>query len=183
MRLVMLMKTPFAYIAAYIRWFFVCCIALVGYMTDWFRECLETESAGKPALMDEFVDDPTCSVTYDESLSYIFVVWKQYAPSSAQLRFVHECILHLLRKHGACKVLGDDTALVTLQPEDRSWIIQDWMPRALAAGLKFAASKTPDSYLGKASVRSVQAAFPAQLVSQTFNDVDTARQWLRSVSA
>ena len=177
------MRTPIAYIAAYIRLFFVFCIALVGHVTDWFHEPVETESADKPALAYDFVDDPACSVTYDESLSCIFVVWKQVAPSGIQLRFVHECILNLLRKHGACKVLGDDTALITLQAEDRSWIIQDWMPRALAAGLKFAASKTPESYAGKALVRSVQAAFPAVLVTRTFDDVADARRWLQSVTA
>jgi hypothetical protein len=177
------MRTLTAYIAAYIRLFFVFCIALAGHVTDWFHERMETESTAKPALVYDFVDDPACSVTYDESLSCIFVVWKQVAPSSAQLRFVHECILQLLRKRGACKVLGDDTALITLQAEDRSWIVRDWMPRALAAGLKFAASKTPESYSGKASVRSVQAAFPAGLVTRTFDDVADARRWLQSVSA
>jgi hypothetical protein len=146
------------------------------------HECLETESTEKLPFLCDFVDDPTCSVTYDESLSDIFVVWKQYAPSSAQLRFAHECILHLLKTHGACKLLGDDTALITLQPEDRSWVVQDWRPRALAAGLKFAASKSPESYSGKASVKSVQAAFPPGLVTQTFDDIADARRWLQSVS-
>jgi len=72
-------------------------------------------------------------VSIDENIPAIVVLWKGYA-TGTQLRFVHENILDQLRKHGMSKVLGDDTGLPTIHAEDQSWIVENWMPRAIAAG-------------------------------------------------
>jgi hypothetical protein len=42
--------------------------------------------------------------------------------------------------------------LAMIHAEDQAWVVEDWMPRAMAAGLRVAASKSPASYFGKISV-------------------------------
>lgn len=145
------------------------------------RVQLETESSDGIKLLNNLKDNPICSVSLEESVPCIKVIWKQYA-TSTQLRFIHESILRLLQKHGVVKILGDDTALLTIHAEDQAWIVHDWMPRAIAAGLKFASSKNPDSYFGKVSVSSVQSALPIGIVVRSFERLDDAKRWLSGVS-
>lgn len=146
------------------------------------RAALEKESSDGLALLRDLADNPICTVRIDETVPCLAVVWKQYA-TSKQLRFIHESMLDLLQKHGLCKVVGDDTGLTVIHAEDQRWIIEKWMPRAVAAGLRFAASKKPAAYFGKASVENVKAGAPAALVIRTFDDIDAARHWIASADS
>ena len=125
-------------------------------------------------------NNPVCSVVFDESVPCIFVAWRNYA-TSTQFRFIHESILDLLRTYGVCKILGDDTELPTIHAEDQAWNCRDWMPRAIADGLRAAAAKRPESHFGKFSVSAVQAGLPSSLILKSFEDLEAAREWLRTV--
>lgn len=146
------------------------------------RARLESESNDSLKLLKDFTDNPICSVSVDESVPCIVIIWKQYA-TSTQLRFIHESVLGLLEKHRVTKILGDDTLLPTIHTEDQTWITENWMPRAMAAGLRFACSKTPDSHFGKISVRSVQSVAPRGLVVRAFENLNEAKSWLKGASA
>jgi hypothetical protein len=104
------------------------------------RDLLKKESGDSLKLLRDVKNSPICSISFDDTVPCISVVWKQYA-TSTQLRFVHETILHMLGKYRVSKVLGDDTALPTIHADDQTWITRNWMPRAIAAGLKAAAGK------------------------------------------
>lgn len=143
---------------------------------------LANESSDSIKLLHDLKDNPICSVTFDETVPCIKVVWKRYA-TSTQLRFIHESILHLIQKHRVDKILGDDSALPTIAAEDQVWIAHDWMPRAVAAGLKFAGSKKSESYFGRVSVNSIQLAVPKGIVIRSFETVEDARRWLTARQA
>lgn len=145
------------------------------------RQDLETESTDSMMLLNNLEENPICSVTCDERFSCTFVVWKQYA-TQTQLRFIHESILLLMKKHRINKILGDDTALPMIYGEDQNWIIEDWMPRALAAGLKAVANKKPTAHWGNVAVSGVQSRLPGSLTWRSFNDLDEARSWLQNAS-
>ena len=146
------------------------------------RRRLEAESNDGLQLLRDVADNPVCSISLDETIPCVVVTWKQYA-TSTQLRYVHENIIRLLEQHRVSKILGDDTGLATIHTEDQKWIVGNWMPRAMASGLRAAASKSPSSYFGKVSVDEVQAAAPAGLALRSFADMEEARQWLKSQSA
>jgi hypothetical protein len=144
------------------------------------RGSLERESSDSVRLMKNISDNPICSISIDESVPCVTVIWKQYA-TSAQLRYVHESILHLLRTNDLNKVLGDVTALPNIHEEDQAWIVNDWMPRAIAAGLQAAAGKRSSFYFGKLSVDNIQTSVADDLVVRSFDDLGEARQWLKNV--
>ena len=144
------------------------------------RESLRQDSRDSFRLLKNFRENPICSVTVDEQARCITVVWKQYATQN-QLRFVHENLLALIREHGAYKILGDDTALPTIPSEDRSWIAENWMPRAIGLGLRFAACKRPESYFGRLSISSLHSAAPDGLQCRSFEKLEEAREWLMTV--
>jgi hypothetical protein len=140
---------------------------------------LEVESGESAQLLKDIENNPICSVSIDETVPCIVVVWKRYATSS-QLRFVQEKVIDLLEKHGLSKLLGDDTVVPTIHWEDQIWLVRDWMPRAASTGLRRIASKTPASHFGRVSIDNVRAAAAASLVMRSFDNVADARRWLQS---
>lgn len=146
------------------------------------REKLRQDTRDSFQLLANFWDNPICSIIHDEAHHCVIVVWKQYA-TQIQLRYIHENLLALICKHRVYKILGDDTALPAIPSEDRFWIIDDWFPRAVECGLRFAASKRPASHFGKLSVSQIQSAAPAGIECRSFEQLHEAREWLETVAA
>jgi hypothetical protein len=141
------------------------------------REKLRSESRDSFQLLENFRDNPVCSIRHDEANQCIIVVWRQYA-TQIQFRYIHEKLLSLICKHRVDKILGDDTALPAIPSEDRFWIIDEWFPRAVKCGLRFAASKQPDAYFGRVAVSHIQSAAPAGLQCRAFEKLEEAWAWL-----
>ena len=151
--------------------------------TDFLRqltEAVRTESSDGARLVADLADNPICRVTLDAGIPCVLLVWGSYA-TSAQLRFVYECALELLRRNALHKMLGDDSALPVIPVDDQVWLREDWMPRAIAAGLKVAASKCPNGFFGKQSVANVMSGAPPGIALRSFDTLDEARTWLRTM--
>jgi hypothetical protein len=146
------------------------------------REKLRQDTRDSFQLLTNFWDNPICSIILDEAHHCVIVVWKQYA-TQIQFRYIHENLLTLICKHRVYKILGDDTALLAIPSEDRFWIIDEWFPRAVECGLRFAASKRPTSRFGNISVSHIQSAAPAGIECRSFEQLHEAREWLDTVAA
>jgi hypothetical protein len=129
-------------------------------------------------LLSDLQNNPVCSVLIDTDVPCLTVIWKREA-SSAQLRVVHETLIELIRRHKISKILGDDTALPHIDPEDQAWIALDWMPRAVEAGLKLAANKSPDAYFGRLAVEAIKAS-QSLVAIRSFEQFEEARRWLKN---
>jgi hypothetical protein len=136
----------------------------------------QTIEAREP--LSELENTPVCSVLLDSDVPCLTVVWKRQA-TSAQLRALLDRLLELLRLYKVDKILGDDTALPLIEPEDQIWIARDWMPRAVAAGLKLAANKSPEAYFGRLAVETIKAN-QSVLAIRSFDHFDDARRWLKN---
>jgi hypothetical protein len=147
---------------------------------DRLQHSLKGQSGNARRLAENLEDNPICAVSYDANVPCLFVQWRGYAKST-EIRYVHECILRLVEEHRVSKLLGDDAALRTITAVDQHWIVDDWMPRAIAAGLKTAASNRPSRPSGRASVNRIRSAVPAGLAIRSFGSLDEAKAWLRSV--
>src|SRR5262249_8342635 len=145
------------------------------------RARVEAESSDGIKLLRDLSDNPICSVTFDANVPCISLLWRGYA-TSIQFRFIYESVLRLLEKEGVSKILGDYSALPTIHSEDQSWMAQNWMPRAVAGGLRALAQKYPESHFGKVSLRSAQSVAPAGIEMRSFDSLTEAREWLRKIS-
>ena len=145
------------------------------------KQLIENESSDGRALARNLADNPICTVTRDDSVPCLFVQWKNCA-TNAQIRFIHECLIDLIKGQGVSKILGDDTALVNISTGDQDWIAQDWLPRAMLAGLRTASSKGPNGYHGRTSVIRIQSMLSSKLIIRSFDDLENARKWLASVA-
>jgi hypothetical protein len=151
-----------------------------GY--DELTRFVETESGDGRALVRNPEDNPICSILYDIAIPSLVIRWKGYA-TSAQLRFIHETLIHLISKYRADRILGDDTALPTISERDQDWITHSWMPRAIAFGLRWAAAKRPHGYFGQASVSRIHTSAPPGLTVRSFESLEEAKQWLERPTA
>jgi hypothetical protein len=68
--------------------------------------------------------------------------------------------------------------------EDQRWIVDDWTPRAVAAGLRFAAFVLPTSVISKMSLKRMnQVVAERSFEIGYFDDLDEARRWLSAMGA
>lgn len=82
------------------------------------KQLIENESSDGRALARNLADNPICTVMRDDSVPCLFVQWKNCA-TSAQIRFIHECLIDLIKGQGVSEILGDDTALVNISTGDQ----------------------------------------------------------------
>jgi hypothetical protein len=143
------------------------------------REDVLAEPGDGEKLATDFRNNPICSCDIDRSVPCVFAVWRGYV-TSTQLRYIHEMWLQTFAEQGIGKLLGDDTDLPMVHVEDQQWIAKDWMPRAVAAGLKAIAHKVADSHFGRVSVEQIENAKPPGLTIHPFDDIETARAWLKA---
>lgn len=141
------------------------------------RRLLETETQDSRLLSQSPADNPICAIEPKPELGCITVIWRRYA-TSTQIRFVHEVVLSALEHHGFRKLFGDDRSLPTIHAEDQRWIAEDWMPRAVAAGLRKCAGVYAKAYFGRISTEQVRARAPAPLEIQMFHTPEQACAWL-----
>jgi hypothetical protein len=123
-------------------------------------------------------DNPICTLSYNKNVNCIEVVWRKYA-TSPQLRYVHELILCMLVQYSVSKILGDYTDLPIIHAEDQRWIVEQWLPRAMAAGLKAAASVISMTFFGRVAIGAIQATLARKVQARNYRDVHSARRWLK----
>ena len=99
----------------------------------------------------------------------------------AELRAVYEHTLNLLRRSGLRKVLSDHRRMPAYAPEDRDWLLRDWIPRAIAeAGYSHCAVvQAPDVPNHQApQLLAAEAGQTTQLTVQYFDQPEPAPTWL-----
>lgn len=132
-------------------------------------------------LLQDPHDNPICALSYDEDIQCIEVVWRKYA-TSAQLRYIHEIILGMLIQYNASKILGDDSDLPIVHAEDQRWIVEEWLPRATAAGFKAAATTISMTFFGRVAIGAIQSEFARDVKVRSFGNIHSARSWLKSIA-
>ena len=120
-----------------------------------------------------------CTVEYDESVPCVVMTWTAYRPGPP-FRAANEAVLARVLEERATRILGHIEAVQITDAADQRWLAEDWLPRAAAAGLRYAALVTPAFELEHAPVRLVGESLPQPLELEYFDDVDAARAWLRA---
>jgi hypothetical protein len=146
------------------------------------REQLRQDSRDSFQLLENFWDNPICSIIHDEPNHCIIVVWKQYA-TQIQLRFIHENLLTLICKHRVNKILATTQLCLPSLRRTDSGSSTSGFRRAVECGPRFAASKRPDSYFGKLAVSHIHSAAPVGIECRSFEQLHEAREWLDTVAA
>jgi hypothetical protein len=120
------------------------------------------------------------SVEYDVDIPCIVMTWQGYA-TSAMFRAANEQVLNVIAERRAKKLLGDITEFVLIGAEDQAWLNENWLPRAMEAGLRIAALVTPNFYFNRVAIDNVVKKLdPMRLQVAYFGTKKEATDWLKS---
>jgi deoxycytidine triphosphate deaminase len=118
------------------------------------------------------------SVRWDEDDQFVFVEWDGWA-NSTEFDALLEAEIQALKQHHSSRLLADCRRQKVLHQKDQDRANREWLPRALAAGLKRFAIVLPESVVAEMNVRdSLDKASGTGLEVGYFATVDEAREWV-----
>ena len=132
-----------------------------------------------PASHDVYFDVPgVASVRWDQDGQLVLVEWQGWA-NADEFAELLEAEIVALRKHHGTRILADCRRQKVLNPKDQDRANREWVPRALAAGLKRFAVVVPSSVLADVNLKaSLDRVPPTALQVAYFNTPEEARDWL-----
>jgi len=118
-------------------------------------------------------------ISYDAANHWVRNEWLGTQTYTGILVGADAC-LGPLTEH-ACPYLLNDNRQVT-GPWDHAvgWIVSNWAPRAIAAGLTHFANVVSPEALAASSAHTMALGLRGQLQMHMFDDLEEARQWLRT---
>jgi hypothetical protein len=125
-----------------------------------------------------YFEEDFATVAFDESMEAVVATVHDYAEGET-FRAYMDSIIDGLEDTGTSKLLADTTDMGPLDQDDQVWSVQDWAPRAEAAGLEHIAFVMPESVIANLSVENVMDMVEDGINRNYFDDPVEARQWLR----
>ena len=136
----------------------------------------------EPAPGKVYLDTPYVLVRWDPNGPWVYVKWKAWANSS-EYRAVQEMVLQAFRENHASRNLVDSTDRRVFSDDDQKWLVENWMPRAAAAGRRWTAIVMPTSALGRTIAENVDDYGRSNLFTiEHFETVEDAAAWLSTVN-
>lgn len=87
----------------------------------------------------------------------------------------------MLREEPCAKLLNDHSELVGRFTEANEWVAQVWTPLIVQAGLRYFAHVLSPGIFGQLSIQDLHQRIGEQFEMKMFQDVEEAKNWLRSL--
>jgi hypothetical protein len=141
------------------------------------REPGQTETEALLQTESEF------HLSYDATVPCVAMVWRGYH-TTPSFREKNEQVLAMIRERKASRILCDIRRFLLISAADQVWLSGDWLPRAMAAGLRHCAIVTPAYFFNQVAVRSVADQIDAHVLRvDHFESEEQARLWLQRIPA
>jgi hypothetical protein len=129
-----------------------------------------------------YLDTAYVSIRWISGGPWVLAEWKAWANSS-EYRAAHETILTALRENHASRNLIDARYARVVSTDDQKWLIESWIPRAVAAGRRWTAVIMPRSPLARTISENIDKGTRLNLTEvEYFDTVEEAAAWLSTVS-
>ena len=114
--------------------------------------------------------------------SLVYIKWESMIYEQL-FRDAMNKVIDMMKEHKTGKVLSNVVELGALTEDDQKWSVDDWLPRALAAGYSAIAVVISEELFGKMAVEDVlnDAAEKSPIQIQYFDNEDIAAEWLASL--
>lgn len=143
---------------------------------------LMPDGAPMPKADEVYADTAYVSVRWVGDGGWVLVEWKEWA-NSAEYRATHETILVALRENHASKNLIDATLARVVSDDDQRWLMDSWIPRAVAAGRRSTAIVIPRSALARTISENIDKRPRPNLTRvEYFQTAEEAAAWLSTVN-
>ncbi|GAA4492719.1 hypothetical protein GCM10023172_00300 [Hymenobacter ginsengisoli] len=125
--------------------------------------------------------NPLGSILYDPA-GFVVLNWTDALLTPAELQSLYSHTLQALRHHGTCKLLTNQIARQPLSPAEQKWIIEQWVPQAIAecaySHCAIVESTQAEGHLAARAVGEGVAHHPLEF--RYFQQESEARQWLEN---
>jgi hypothetical protein len=129
-----------------------------------------------------YFNEPFLTLSWDEDANIVCAEWKDEV-GGEPMRHGLDVGLDLVLQKRSRKWLVDSRRLGSIEPVDVKWVNDNWMPRAVTAGLSFMAFVMAKKVVMQLTMKSFMARISERdLTTAYFDDVDEARAWLRAQS-
>jgi hypothetical protein len=129
-----------------------------------------------------YLETPYVLVRWDGDGRWVYVKWKAWANSS-EYREAQEAVLLALRENHGSRNLIDSRDSRVVSDDDQTWLVKDWMPRAVTAGRRWTAIVLPTSPLGRTIAENIDKYPRSKLTTVAhFETVEDAAAWLSTVN-
>ena len=130
--------------------------------------------------LQTLLEEPHITISYDHLHEWLVADWHGNQDlQSAQSGALE--LLRLMQLQRCHKVLNDNTEVTNMWSEAAEWGGTEWFPAMAAAGLEFFAwVYSPNVYSRLSTDLTLQFAVSSAVVA-TFDDIDTARAWLKQM--
>jgi SpoIIAA-like len=132
-----------------------------------------------PEATDVYFDLPgVATVRWDPAADTVLVEWQGLADAT-EFTALLDAEIRALREHQGTRLLADCRLQKVLNAAAEDWADREWLPRALAAGLKRFAIVLPESEVAARNVQEHLGHVPnSTLEVGYFDSIEKARAWL-----
>lgn len=130
--------------------------------------------------MEKILDTEFAIINHDKNTNAIITIWKR--PSTSEdFRSVFSIVLEKVKEHRAEGFVGDICQLGLVGIEDRSWLQNEIIPKAFAAGLRKLATVASNDVFSRFYVEQIQNgefASANKMEFRYFDDLTSAQRWI-----
>lgn len=118
------------------------------------------------------------TIEWDDDVEAVIHTWTDFV-SGQEFRDGAEELLSAIRSRGTDKVLVNTSGIEAHDDADKQWLQEEWIPRAVDAGLEYSAQVHAASVVSQMEMEEFDEQTDAgQLRTYLTDDVDDALEWL-----
>jgi hypothetical protein len=121
-------------------------------------------------------------VTIQLKQDYIEAKWTGHITADNVVS-ASKAYLELLRSSSCTKLLNDKTDVTGDWEEANDWLQFEWLPNAMAAGLRYMAHVYSFNMFSQLAARELQERISPELSMKNFHERQEAEQWLSTIDA
>ncbi|WP_336002332.1 hypothetical protein [Halorientalis halophila] len=125
-----------------------------------------------------YSDEGVCTIRWDGQIDAVVVEWEGDIGGEDYRRGLDRA-LEAIRERDASKLLTDSQAQGLMAEADKTWTIEDWVPRAKSTGLEYVAVVYPADQSARVTVDMMAREQPYTDLERLFtDDWSEARDWI-----
>lgn len=135
-------------------------------------------SRENPTISDREPASHLYSIRWDAEIGAVQFRWHEFA-SGQKFRAGAWALLEYFRDAEASKLLVDARNITAHDNPDQRWLVNDWMPKMIDAGLEYSVTVHRDDAFAQAEMQGLLLQLDSYDVSSTVTaDMNDARAWL-----
>lgn len=135
----------------------------------------------------KLVDETNGTIEYDASVPCLTATFTSFMPTDQFQAFLNKGLALLIEKkriHRRLLWLADTSHHAVQPAQDIQWVVEDWNPRALKAGINHVAFVLPANVFASRAVKGYAAKTKEtedEMTVEVFGALEAAKEWFRTL--